>query len=107
MPEFNFRQIFPKIDDLTEYHLKEIVYCLEHYVKIDNEKAYKKIVSSENLRRLLDDDPAFMRHEHPFYWAMCLEYGFDSKWWHDKLLNAQCDEYVKERYRPPTELNKH
>jgi len=68
---------------------------------MDEEAAYNAIISSENLRVLLDNDPRFLHTEPGFYWAMCIVHGFDSLWWHDKDLWAQHKAYVIERHHPP------
>jgi hypothetical protein len=101
MAKHDFPQILSGLDKTTAWFLNEIVYCLEHYAGLSEEKAQETILSSYLMKLLRRDDSQRMWREPAFHWAMCILHGFDSYWWHDEKLMASYDEYVRERHHPP------
>lgn len=99
MTHLDFYQLAPEIDETTEWYLKEIIYCLIKYVGLNEEGAYDAVVTSDYLRRLLANEPLFLRTETAFYWAMHL--SKEALWWHDEKRAAQSREYMQERHHPP------
>jgi len=96
----DFQQSIPNLDQTTKWFLDETVYCLEKYGGMSTDEACKAVLGSR-LIELIKDDPKWMWREPAFHWAMCVLYGFDSYWWHDKHLWEQHNEYVRERHHPP------
>jgi len=105
MQKDDFLEIFPNIDNNILWYLQEIVYCLEHYAGKQQGHSFTAVITSENFMLIMNDDPAYIAHENPFYWAMCIAYGFNTPWWQNKELWDQHNEYVKERHRPPASAN--
>src|SRR5687768_9422400 len=101
MSSSRLQQAFPGIDEITEWYLTEIVYCLQRYLGFSDTEAYEKLFSWQNLRIFLEDDAQLLQTESGFYWAMALVKGFDFAWWDDPSLSSQYLEYAHSRHHPP------
>lgn len=99
----DFRRFKELFNDTTQWYLNEIIYCLQHYLGKSKSQAKKALLDSY-LVNILQDEPAMVEREPGYYWAMCIEYGFNTPWWKRDDLQKEYDEYVNERHHPPIDI---
>lgn len=95
------KELFPNIDPVTEYYLEETLYCLQHYLGMEENQAFQTIASAERFKEWVIKSPYDIQRETGYYWAMYLVHG--ARWWKDNSLVEQHVEYIKTRHDPPGE----